>query len=182
MGLLPDSILAVRAATDPAAFAELFDEFYPRVYTYLRYRCSDDATADDLAAQTFERLLTHLGQFQPEKGPFAAWLFAIARNTTNDHFRRSRRLRWLPLERVENTYPTNSTPETDLLTTETHHELLVELSRLPERERDILALKFAGGLTNREIARLLGLGESHVGVLIFRAIGKLRSALEDTHE
>ena len=47
-----------------------------------------------------------------------------------------------------------------------------------DRERELLALKFGAGMTNRSIAAHLGLGESHVGVLAHRALRKLRAALE----
>jgi RNA polymerase sigma factor (sigma-70 family) len=53
------------------------------------------------------------------------------------------------------------------------------LARLSARERDVLALKFGSAITNREIARLTGLGESHVAVIIYRAVRRLRDLLAE---
>lgn len=180
MKIFDDSTLAVQAAEDPEAFGALFDRLYRPVFNYIRYRCDDDLTADDLTAQVFERLLQNLNRFTPEKGPFAPWLFTIARNTVNDHWRRSRRLRWIPLDLVRDAVSPAPTPEANFLHCEEEESLLAALQQLPVRERDILGLKFAGGLTNRDIARTTGLRESHVGVIIYRAIGRLRSALGET--
>ena len=72
--------LAVEAACTPEAFAELYQRYYTRVYNYMRYRSDDPATAEDLTAQLFERLLERIGDYDPQRGPFGAWVFAIARN------------------------------------------------------------------------------------------------------
>ena len=172
-----ESILAVRAAQDPVAFAALFDCFYGRVFNYARYRCDDDDTADDLAAQIFERVLTNIRQYTPEKGPFAPWLFALARNVINDHYRAARRFRWMTLDALRGATTPEPEPEAILLACEDERELLTALAGLEVRERDVLGLKFAARLTNREIARSLGLSESNVGVIVYRALGKLRVKL-----
>lgn len=176
---LDDTLLAVQAAEDPEAFGMLFDRFHGPVFSYIRYRCDDDPTADDLTAQVFERLLHNLGRYCPDKGPFAPWLFTIARNTVNDHWRRVRRLRWISLDRIQDAVSPIPTPEAAFLHCEEEEALLAALQQLPARERDILGLKFSGRLTNREIAHMTALKESHVGVLVYRAIGRLRAILGD---
>ena len=95
--------LAVRAASDPEAFVQLYNAYFQRVYCYIYYRCEDTATAEDLTGQVFERLLAHINHYAPEKGPFEAWLFAIARNAVNDHYHRQR-FPWLPWEALFATY------------------------------------------------------------------------------
>jgi RNA polymerase sigma-70 factor (ECF subfamily) len=177
--MTPDeTALAVRAKQDPAAFGPLYDHFFPRVFTYCRYRCDDDATADDLAARVFERVLKSLNRFNPGRGPFAPWLFAIARNLVSDHWRRQRRFRWLPLEALRETPSPDPGPEDRLIGCEEEQALLDALDDLNPRERDVLGLKFAARLSNREIAKATGLGESNVGVIVYRAVGKLRKELK----
>jgi DNA-directed RNA polymerase specialized sigma24 family protein len=68
---------------------------------------------------------------------------------------------------------------------ETRAELLAAVPRLEDRERDLIALKFAAGLTNRRIAEITGLSESNVGVILYRAVRRLRAELnakEGDHE
>ena len=170
--------LVARATAEPAAFAAIYDQYFPRIYNYVRYRVRDAATADDITAGIFEAVLVKLHSYRPERAPFAVWLFAVARNAVNDHLRavKRRRLLWLDdlAEPADGTPP----PEQLAMQDETRSELLAALARLDERERDLLALKFAAGMTNRHIAELTGLGESHVGVIVYRSIRRLRREME----
>lgn len=177
---LPDELaLVTRAVVEPAAFAVLYDHYFSRVYNYVRYRVQDADVTDDIVAQVFERALTHIGSYRPERAPFAAWLFAIARHAVNDHLRAQRRHRWLKLEVVRAHTSGELQPEEAAVESEMRTALLASLACLNERERDLIALKFAAGLTNRRIAELTGLSEGNVGVILYRAVRRLRAALSD---
>jgi RNA polymerase sigma-70 factor (ECF subfamily) len=56
------------------------------------------------------------------------------------------------------------------------------LARLAERERELVALKYGAGLTNRAIARLTGLSETNVSTILYRVIQQLRAQWEHDHE
>jgi len=89
IAVLPNELaLVARATAEPAAFAAIYDHYFPRVYNYVRYRVRDVETADDITAQVFERALVSIGSYRPERAPFSAWLFAIAHNpiSINDSF------------------------------------------------------------------------------------------------
>lgn len=168
----------VVCSLDHTGFMRLYDEFFARVYNYVRYRCNDAHTADDLTAQAFENALSHLADFDPKKGTFGPWLFAIARNVVSNHLRAERRGACLPLDRVEAQADASTTPEDSLIESENQLELLDALKFLEERERDLLSLKFAAGLSNRRIAEVIGISETHVGVLLYRTLQRLRMILE----
>jgi RNA polymerase sigma-70 factor (ECF subfamily) len=184
--VLPNElVLVARATAEPAAFATIYDHYFPRVYNYVRYRVGDAETADDLTAQVFERTLVNIGRYRPERAPFAAWLFAIARNAVSDHLRAQRRRRWLSLEVLRDRASAEPQPEGVAIRNETHAELLAAVARLSDRERDLIAFKFAAGLTNRRMAEITGLSESNVGVILYRAVRRLRAELgvkEGDHE
>jgi RNA polymerase sigma-70 factor (ECF subfamily) len=167
---------AVRASRDAAAFAGLYDQYYPRLFSYLRYRLDDDAEAEEVTAQVFERLLLRLGHYDPERGAFEPWLFAMARNALIDHTRRMKLRRFLPLEWLGEHPVTGPSPEEQLVEDEVLQQVKAALRALDARERDLLGLKFGGGLNHRQIAAITGLTDSHVGVLLFRAVNKLRAA------
>jgi len=176
---LPNELaLVAKAKVDSAAFAAIFDHYFSRVYNYARYRLPDAQSADDLTAEIFERALKNIGSYRPEKAPFSAWLFAIARNAVNDHLRRQQRQPWLSLETVWNRGSHEPGPVDIVSEQELHDELLTAVAGLGRRERDLIGLKFAAGLTNRRIAQLTGLTESNVGIILFRTIRKLRAELE----
>ncbi len=86
------------AAQRQQQFIRLYDEYYARVYNYTFYRSGDRVTADDLAAQTFERAYIHFNDYRPERAPYAAWLFTIARNVVSNYLRFERSRSHLPLE------------------------------------------------------------------------------------
>jgi len=178
VAVLPNELaLVARATAEPAAFATIYDHYFSRVYNYVRYRVRDVETADDITAQVFERALVNISRYRPERAPFAAWLFAIARNAVNDHLRDRKRRRWLSLEVLRERASAEPRPEEVVIHDEIRAELLASLARLSDRERDLIALKFAAGLTNRRIAELTGLSQSNVGVILYRAVRRLRAEL-----
>jgi RNA polymerase sigma-70 factor (ECF subfamily) len=171
--------IARRASPELHAFIHFYDEYFPRVYNYARYRCGDPACADDLTAQVFERALTRLDDFDPQIAPFGAWLFAIARNLVNNYLRAESRSVWLPIDACERRPDVAAGPEERIIRAESQAALLQALARLSERERDLLSLKFAAGLTNRRIAEIVGLSETNVGVIVYRALHRLRVLLDE---
>jgi RNA polymerase sigma-70 factor (ECF subfamily) len=181
VAMLPnEAALAARAMAEPAAFAAIYDHYFPRVYNYVRYRVWDVEAADDVTSQVFEKALVNIGSYRPERAPFAAWLFAIARNAVNDHLRAQWRHRWLSLEALRDWPSNDPQPEQVAAHNETQARLLLAVARLSERERDILGLKFGAGLTNRNIGELVGLSEGNVGVILYRAVRRLRTELTAT--
>lgn len=169
---------ARRVPADPQAFIALYDRYFERVYNYVRYRCDEPALCDDLTAMIFELALTRIKGYRAELGPFGAWLFGIARNAVNYNLRVQKRQKWQPLDDLDDQPDEALTPEQALMDAEVQDELLVALQHVSERERDLIGLKFAAQLTNRRIAELTGLSESNVGVILYRAIHKLRAALD----
>ena len=113
--VLDENALAQETGRDKRAFLALYDAYFPRVFTYFRYRCGDSQVCDDLTAQTFEQALTHLHQFNPSRGSFSAWLFGIARNLANAHFRDNLRWKWQPLDQILDKPSAQPAPEEETL-------------------------------------------------------------------
>lgn len=180
--ILTSARLVEQAASDPAAFAELYEACFPAVFHYIQFRCDSTQAAQDLTAQVFEKLLRRLPDYRPTGAPFEAWLFAVARNTVTD-WQRGQRLRAvLPWEALRRLRDPDPLPEAAALHSEERARLKAALAGLSARERDLLGLRFASGLKNCEIARVVGLDENHVAVLIYRALRKLRARLDGEAE
>lgn len=177
--LANETDLAARAAVEPSAFAAIYDHYFPKVYNYVRYRVQDADITDEITSHIFERVLTNIGSYRPQKAPFGAWLFAIARNAAQDHHRSLSRRPWLPLDRIVTHPSTDPLPEEAVEGRDINARLLQAIRALPPREQDLIALKFTSGMENKEIARVIGLSESNVGVILFRALRQLRSRLSD---
>jgi len=145
--------LVEAAKRDPAAFAALYQLYFARVYRYLRMRLPREEDAADLTQQVFLRALDALPRYQPRAAPFAAWLFAIARHALADRFRR--RHATLSLE-VAAGLAADQGPEDAAIQRETHERLRELLGTLDPTARDLLALRFAAGLSAPEIAAVVG--------------------------
>ncbi len=170
--------LVERAQIEPQAFADLYDRYFPQIYNYVRYRVELITDAEDLTSSIFERVFTKLESYQIERDSFTSWLFTIAHNTVTDYYRNRKQWQGL-LNKVKDAPVVTGcrSPESVCISNENRHELLRAISCLSVREQDLIALKFSTGLTNRSIAKITGLSESNVAVILYRAMLRLRSKL-----
>jgi RNA polymerase sigma-70 factor (ECF subfamily) len=153
----------VRAAqNDPAAFSDIYQRYHARIFRYLRARASTDDAAVDLAAQAFLQAFKALPTYRSRGTPFVAWLFRIARSVAADAHRKARPT--IPWDAVpESQHPVDEVdPEGSLVRREQEAEVRALVGRLLEDKREIVLLRFAGDLTLREIAAIVGKRESTV--------------------
>lgn len=170
----------VRVDRQKIVFDDLYQEYYSRVLAYLRFRVGSPEVAEDLVSQVFERALKHLnGLHAPEA--VGSWLFRIAHNCATDYFRRQRPLASLDTL-VDSNHPRQASPEEALVAHEERLHLFALLERLPEREREVIGLKFVACLHNREIARVLHIPEGTVGSILYRTLARLRDGLRDADQ
>ena len=159
------------------SFEDLYRRTFPRVYAYVASLLRARASAEEVTAQAFERAYRRRSSYRPGRGPVEAWLFGIARNAALDELRRRGRSARLFEEDAADAEAAAPEDEADgLLRRAT---VRAALASLDARERDLIALKFAGGLSNAEIARVLGTSESNAGTRLHRTIEKLRRACHD---
>ena len=150
----------------------LYAEQLPRVYNYFRYRVGDGPVAEDLASRTFEKAWQARRRYRRDLAGFSTWLLTIARNVAVDHYRARRP--HVPLDEAD-AVPGGATPE-ELSERRSDFERLTRLlEALPERERELVALKYGADMTNRAIAKATGLTESNVGTILHRTIQALRA-------
>ncbi len=156
----------------------IFEVYYERVYNYIFYRVSCHHTSEDLTSQVFEKIVLKISTYSQDKSPFEVWLFAIARNTVNDYFRSIKKQKLFSLDTIKELVSREKTPEDFVVTGETNDKLLRALRILNSRDRNIIALKFGSNLKNNEIAKILGITESNVGVILYRTMKKLKKEIE----
>jgi RNA polymerase sigma-70 factor (ECF subfamily) len=156
-------------------YSDLYRQYLPRILNYVRLRVDSEDLAQDLTAEVFERAISRQHTLRRPEA-FAAWLFQIARTTVAGHYRRLRPVQ--SLELVGDQPAPHPLPPEAVMRREELARLCEALSALTEREREIIRLKFGGGLGNTEIARVLWLRPGHVAVILYRALRKLRAHLE----
>jgi RNA polymerase sigma-70 factor (ECF subfamily) len=158
------------SATEPDWDA-VYSAQLPRVYNYFRYRFGSETLAEDLTSRTFEKAWVARGRYRRDLAGFATWLLRIAQNVAIDHLRAHRQ--HLPLEAAEDV-AAPGTPEDENARASDLARLVRLVEQLPEREQELLALKYGAEATNRAIAQLTGLSESNVGTILHRAVTALR--------
>jgi RNA polymerase sigma-70 factor (ECF subfamily) len=162
-------------ALDPARDADwdaLYADQLPRVYNYFRYRVGDGAVAEDLTSHTFEKAWAARHRYRRDLAAFSTWLMTIARNVATDHYRRRRD--HAPLEAADHVAGGDE-PHQLAERREDFERLWSLLHQLPDRDRELVSLKYGADLTNRAIAKHMHLTETNVGTLLHRAVQKLRA-------
>ena len=149
------------------------DQFRP-VYNYLYFRLLNHATAEDLLADVFVRVVRARETFDPAKATPEAWLWRIARNRLFDHFRSMRKVD--DIEQVsEARFAVTDNYDGLDDTAQQARQLLAVLS--PE-DRELVYLKYWQEMPNKQIAELLDLNASTVSTRLSRAMAKMRKAAE----
>jgi RNA polymerase sigma-70 factor (ECF subfamily) len=169
--------LAEPTADAPHETELTFDQLYRSnrddVYAYAAGLLRDPAAAEDVTATAFERAYRKRSRFDPKRGNGRAWLFGIARNAALDELRRRGRHAELAAD------PEDAESLAAVEAVERSERRLVlsaALAKLDGRERELVALKFFAGLSNAEIADVLGISESNAGTKLHRVVTKLREA------
>ena len=163
--------LFYRATSAQTDWEAVYTEQLPRVYNFLRYRLGNEAVAQDLTSRTFEKAWRDRHRYRRDLAKFSTWLLQIARNVVVDYYRT--RHEHAPLEAAAEV-TTDGTPEEEAVIRSNYARLSLLTAQLTDRERELLALKYGAGATNRAIAEVTGLTESNVGTILHRAVQILR--------
>jgi RNA polymerase sigma-70 factor (ECF subfamily) len=161
----------------------LVERYWKVVLVLLRVRCKVEQDAEDLAQEAFLRAFRSLGKLQDPR-LFLGWLLRITRNLATDHLRRRRRetsLESLAGELAEGLQCRRAAVNEVCEKVERDEEiemLMRAVERLPDRYRTVVTLRYLKGFSNRELAERLGEPEGTIRNRIFRALGKLKAALE----
>jgi len=160
-----------RGSLDEETFNALFHACAADVHGYAISLLGDRSAAEDVTALAFERLYRSRSRLDHGRGTSRAWLFAIARNAALDELRRRRRQ---PQSELREDLAGDHGSTEPLEQVERRATVRDALAALPMREREVVLLKFHGQLTNSELARALGIGESNAGTRLHRALTRLR--------
>ncbi len=175
-----EETLTAPAAELPSESEAEFEQLYRRsrddLYAYVAGLLRDRAAAEDVTALAFERAYRRRRSFNPKRGTRRAWLFGIARNAALDELRRRRRQATLATEPVDDAA---IAPEQGAEVALRRAALRGAIASLAPRERELVALKFFAGLTNSEIAAVIGVSETNAGTRLHRMIEKLRRACDE---
>jgi RNA polymerase sigma-70 factor (ECF subfamily) len=167
----PSGLMGWNSAKDPDWNAIYTDQL-TRVYNYFRFRLGRHADIEDLTSRTFEKAWRARITYNSDLAGFSTWLFKVAQNVGTDYLRSDRD--HLRLDTVPNIAGAG-TPQEQA----EHDSDLAKLARLTagltQREHELIALKYGAEFSNRLIAKMTGLSESNVGVILHRVVQSLKA-------
>ena len=186
MDLSEERELVRQAQKDPNAFAELYDQYYPKIFGYVLRRTANLEAAQDITSETFFKALKKLWQFRWRNVSFSSWLYKIATNEINQYFRKAEYTKSVSLEELQEQgfeIASNHDPESELIDAQEklkQHQDFLEIQekivRLPAKYQEVIALRFFEQKQIKEIAEILGKKEGTIKSLLHRAVEKLREA------
>ena len=169
-----DSELVIQARTDRAAFVELYRRHYDAIFRYCAHRLFNRATAEDITAEVFLKMIENFHHFRGTEAQFRNWLYRIATNAVNNHLRRTdRRNR---LFTVIRRHGDNQNADS-----EASAEKLALLKKavlsLKPRYQSIIILRFFENMKMIEIAEVLDSSPGTVRSQLARALAKLQKKM-----
>ena len=161
-----------------SAFEGLYEHFYGGVYRYVYFKVGNPTEAEDLTEEVFLRLLESIHTFRWQGRPFSAWLYRIARNLVVDHFRKRGRERRVPLDTAMGIGdPASVDLDAQADVKMTMVQVRQAMANLSDLQREVISLRFDGGLSVLETAEAVGRKQNAVKALQHAGIKKLRRLL-----
>lgn len=161
-----------RSRKDTKAFGALYEKYFDRIFNYIYRQTDDEDLTADLCSQTFLNALKNSSKFEYRGVPVSAWLYRIASNEVNKHYRKAKRDKVFSIEEVkvkELIERGNEDWDEELIS-----QLLEYLKDLPTDMLEVLQLRFFEDKDFREIAFILDITESGAKMRTYRALDRLR--------
>lgn len=173
----PDAADVIAAQRDRAAFGVLYRRYVDRVYGYAYHQLGDHHDAEDATERTFLDAMRAIARYRDEGPGFRAWLFRIAHNTVSNARRSRQRRRTLSIDAGFERPDPGLGPAGLALQADERRRVRRALEALAEERRQVVLLRFADGLSSREIGHVIERSEGAVRVLLHRALRDLEALL-----
>lgn len=155
------------------AFEALYEEYYAKLFFYIYKRIGNREDAEDLAGEAFLYAYDHYGSFDPEKCAVSTWLYIIVNSRVKNYYRDHRS--HINLEDMENILPDDGDDMEKAVWLEQLRANLKEaVNSLPDKQREVIVMKYFQDLTHKEIAKALHTSEGNTRVILSRALDRLK--------
>lgn len=162
-----------RSKSDPNAFGELYEKYFDRIFNYILRQTDDETLTADLCSQTFVNALNNLARYEYRGFPFSAWLYKIAGNEVNKHYRKNKGKKIFSIEELKVRELVEQGAEG--WDEELINQVIQYMNELPTEMIQVLELRFFEDKDFKEIAFILDMTESGAKMRTYRALDKLRT-------
>lgn len=152
---------------------EIFRQYHDKIEHYIYGKVSDKHVAEDLTSIVFLKVCRKLSGYDENKASVATWIYTIANNTVIDYYRTNKVYEEIP-EEIANAEEIDES----IIHEEMLSQLAIALKRLPDRERDLLVLRYYDNMSLKDIAVKMGMSYSNAKVVQAKAINHMRDYLD----
>jgi len=171
-----ESLVRQAKENDEAALTKLYEENFDKIYRYIVLKIGDRTEAEDMTQQVFLKAFKSISSYRLKGSPFSSWLFRIAHNQMVDYWRKKSKRATVPLEESL-VGSSNSNPGSEAERKMDIENLVAATKQLTSLQREVVSLRFAGGLSLAEVAKTLGKSEGAIKALQHSAVVSLRKIM-----
>ncbi len=168
------------AQKDPRRFGVLYEKYYKQIYLFVYKRAGEQDLAGDITAQVFLKAMVSLPKYSYRGVPFSAWLYRIASNEVNQHFRNAKGDRTISIEKTQVDKVMGMVDEdkaSDL--SELYLEVMLEtLHEMEPEDIELIELRFFEDRPFSEVGFIVGITENNAKVKVYRIVERLRKRLK----
>lgn len=174
--LLEENSFVEASKIDPAKFEHLYNKYHEQIFRYVYQRMDDKDLAFDVTSQVFMKALSNIHKYQFRGVPFASWLYRIAKSELYQSFKESNAKRTV---NIETTHVYEIMSEIDEGDNEAlKAQLIKEIAALPEKDLQLIELRYFEKRSYREIGQIIGLTENNAKVRAYRVLRKLQKRFQ----
>ena len=165
-----------RAKNNPQHFGVIYEQYFKEIYLFIFKRLNDQELTKDLTQQVFVKAIQHLPKYEFKGFPFSSFLYRVAINEINLHFRYSKKIRSISID--DNSIKNLKLSEAEEENYEWKLEMLIDcVNDLSEGEVELLELRFFEQRSYKEIAYILNVTENNAKVKAYRLLEKMRKKI-----
>ena len=163
---------------DQSSFALLYERFFDQIFRYVSFKTGSPTEAEDITGEVFVRMIESIHRFKWQGHPFSSWLFRIAHNLIVDYFRKKGKKALVPLEgSADNLRSAHVDVDRRIDLEIAMDEIRRAMEGLTDLQREVISMRFAGGLSVAETARAIGKKDNAIKALQHAGLKKLRMML-----
>lgn len=173
--LQQEHLLVEAAKKQPRRFGVLYERYYEQIFLFVFKRVDQEESAADVTSQVFLKAMSNLKKYQFRGVPFSAWLYRIAINEVNQHFREVKSKRAISMKSTDIADIMEEVEE--LPQDENIQQMLASLELLKPDELQMIELRFFERLAFKEIAEICNITENNAKVRMYRLLGKMKKMM-----
>ena len=164
-----------RAKQNPSEFNHLYEKYYVPIFRFIHRRTSDESLSADICSDVFLKALTKLSSYEDRGLPFSSWLYRIASNEINMHYRTNSRMRTISIDDNGIQLFFDELDESDLK--DKISKLKKILQDLPQNAMQLIELRFFEKRAFKEIGEILGITENNAKTKTYRLLDSLKKQI-----